>query len=471
MIDRRTFLGTPAALAAQSAPRPNILWICTDQQRGDTLDWPGTPNLAKLSASGVTFTRTYCQNPICTPSRASFMTGCYPSHIHVHRNGNAGFPAELAPLLLPHILREAGYDTGLVGKLHLSAAFNRVEQRPDDGYRIFEWTHHPKPESFWPVEHHAYQRWLRDKGANWDKLYRRQQPAGMPAELHEVAWAGERIRSLAKGELRGPWFASMHVFAPHPPHDPSPEFLSRVRTADLPHPLFRESDLHSRFDHIDHQSPKPQTPEALDWKNRRAAYYAQIEQIDYEVGRILDSIDRANTIVVFTSDHGEMLADHGLVHKGARFYEGAVRVPLIISWPGRFRSGLRHDGLVELTDVLPTLLEAVGLKPSPHVQGRSLLPILQGTGTGSPRDFVRAEYYETVALPNKTRAHMIRTRTHKLVRYAGTGVGELYNLAEDPDEFDNLWDKDVRTRGLLSEQLLDELTLAADIGTPRIGRF
>lgn len=471
MIDRRTFLGAPAALAAQSAARPNILWLCTDQQRGDTLDWPGTPNLAKLAATGVTFTQAYCQNPICTPSRGSFMTGCYPSRIHVHRNGNSGFPAEIAHLLLPRILRDAGYDTGLVGKLHLSAAFNRVERRPDDGYRIFEWSHHPTPEPYWPVEQHAYQLWLREKGASWEKLYRRQQPAGMPAEFHELAWARERIVSFAKGELRGPWFASMHVFAPHPPHDPSPEFFSRVRVNDLPRPLFQDTDLHSRFARIDHQSPTPKTPEALNWKGVRTAYYAQVEQIDHEVGRILESVDRANTIVIFTSDHGEMLCDHGLVLKGARFYEGAVRVPLIISWPGRFRAGAKCDDLVELTDLVPTLLEAIGLKPSPQVQGRSLLPVLRGTGTGSPRDFVRAEYFDTLDLPNATRAHMIRTRTHKLIRYPGTASGELYNLAEDPGEFDNLWDKDTTTRGLLSEQLLDAVTLAADAGAPRIGRF
>ncbi|MGC9336453.1 MAG: sulfatase-like hydrolase/transferase, partial [Anaerolineae bacterium] len=154
--------------------RPNILWICTDQQRYDTVNALGcnhalTPNLDRLVEQGVAFTRAYSQSPVCTPSRASFLTGCYPSTIHVNRNGNAFFPSDIT--LVTRALADAGYDCGLVGKLHLSAADGRVEPRPDDGYRVFKWSHHPMPEPCWPTAEHDYQAWLERQGQSWDELY------------------------------------------------------------------------------------------------------------------------------------------------------------------------------------------------------------------------------------------------------------------------------------------------------------
>ena len=242
-MDRRTFLQMPAiaGLSSQAGPdKPNILWICTDQQRSDTIAALGnahirTPNMDRLAAQGVAFTNAYCQNPVCTPSRASFMTGCYPSTLHVHRNGNAWFPRELMPRLMPHILASAGWDCGLVGKLHLSAADGRVEQRIDDGYRLFEWSHHPHPQDFWPTEKHRYQNWLRSRNVDWDKTYRsvkvpgwtpEYQP-GMLARHHEVTWCTETTLGYISGKLKAPWFASLHCFAPHPPFDPPPEALAR----------------------------------------------------------------------------------------------------------------------------------------------------------------------------------------------------------------------------------------------------
>ena len=165
--------------------RPNILWYCTDQQRHDTLAALGnphirTPRLDGLCRRGVAFDNAYCQSPICTPSRASFLTGRYPATTHVHRNGAASFPAH--EKLVTKIFAEAGYDCGLVGKLHLSAAAGH-ERRTDDGYRFFHWSHHPLPDL--DPEHHAYHRWLADeKGVDPVELYGRLQGfcgAGVPA--------------------------------------------------------------------------------------------------------------------------------------------------------------------------------------------------------------------------------------------------------------------------------------------------
>ena len=134
-----------------NSQRPNILWYCADQQRYDTIGALGfpavsTPNIDALVEDGVAFTRAYTQSPICTPSRARFLTGHYPSRVHINRNGNESFPKR--PALITRLLADAGYDCGLVGKLHLTSAYRRVETRADDGYRYWKWSHAPRDN--WP---------------------------------------------------------------------------------------------------------------------------------------------------------------------------------------------------------------------------------------------------------------------------------------------------------------------------------
>ena len=152
--------------------RPNILWYCSDQQRWDTIRALGqgaieTPTLDRLCANGVAFRRAYSQSQICTPARATFLTGRYPATHHVYRNGNAYFPAH--EKLVTKLFAEAGYDCGLAGKLHLSAS-KYFEQRPDDGYRAFWWSHHPTPDA---ARGHDYETWLRhEKKVDPVELYR-----------------------------------------------------------------------------------------------------------------------------------------------------------------------------------------------------------------------------------------------------------------------------------------------------------
>ena len=191
---------------------------------------------------------------------------------------------------------------------------------------------------------------------------------------------------------------------------------------------------------IDFQS-QPKEPSLWEDKKIQASYYAMVEQVDCEFGRILDHLEatgqRENTIVVFASDHGEMLGDHGLVLKGCRFYEGLVRVPLIVSWPGRFRQGVVSDALVELMDIAPTLYEVAGEQVPYWVQGRSLLPLLQGEAT-EHRDFVRTEFFGAIDFPDQTHATMYRDRRWKLVSYHGKDLYELYDLENDPWEHNDL---------------------------------
>jgi len=466
--------------------RPNILWICTDQQRWDTIHALGnkhirTPNVDRLAAEGVAFTRCYAQSPICTPSRACFLTGCYPTTIHVNRNGNEYFPCP--ERLITRMLAEAGYDCGLSGKLHIAAAHGRVEPRSADGYRFYKWSHHPYPEEFWPNEHHDYQRWLEEQDVNWDEAYGPRGGlfhTGIEARYHQTTWCANEAVAFISEQRDGPWLMSVNPFDPHPPFDPPPEFMERMDVESIRLPLFQPEEMESQlaFKEIDHQTKEPQSPHEYDARQMVAAYYAQIELIDDQVGRMLEALEatgqREDTIVIFTSDHGEMLGDHGLTQKGCRFYEGAVRVPLVLSWPGHFKAGLRSDALVELTDLPVLLMQATRLPVPDHVQGKSILPILAGEADpGRHRDFVRCEYHDAMPVRNASRANMIFDGRYKLIVYHGHDVGELYDLAEDPQEFRNLWD-DPSSEGIkwdLMKRIFDAAMLATDDGQPRVGHY
>ena len=479
--------------------KPNILWICTDQQRYDTIGALGndhicTPNIDRMVAEGVAFIRAYSQSPICTPSRASFLTGRYPNTLHVNRNGDGWFPEH--PGLITRTLREVGYDCGLSGKLHLTAAQGRVEAFPEDhyGYRVLKWSHHPNPEEFWPTAQHDYQQWLADMGVVWEKAFNADLNSdagkawnvpgvcrpGIAAEYHQTKWCADEAIAFMTEKRGGPWLMSVNPFDPHPAFDPPLSYLQKMDVQAMPMPLFRDEELQSQlvFSGIDHQTEVPCSPHDYDARRMVAAYYAQILLIDDQVGRMLDALEasgqRENTLIIFTSDHGEMLGDHGLLQKGCRFYEGAVHIPLILSWPGHFQAGLRSTALVELTDLGPTLLDIIGLPISRHIQGKSLLPLLTGQSDPSHhRDFVRCEYHDTLDRTYASHANMLRNDRYKLVVYHGHAVGELYDLEHDPDEFHNLWDEP-ETQGdknRLIKQLFDAVMLAVDEGVERVGRF
>ncbi len=467
-----------------NAKPPNILWICTDQQRYDTIGGLNnpqvqTPNIDKLAASGVAFERAFCQSPICTPSRGSFLTGMYPSTIHGCFNGNDRWD-EAAPLVTA-LLADAGYDCALSGKLHLAGTHGRIEPRPrHDGYRVFHWSH--DPEDQW-ASGHAYADWIAEQGHDLGEL--RKRPREIPPELHQTTWCSDRAIDFIEADHGGkPWLMSVNIFDPHEPFDPPQPYLHRLDAAALTGPLFRESDLEAqaKLSAIDFQTP-PRRPEEFNAKWIQAAYYAMIELIDDNVGRMLDALERTNqrdnTLVIFMSDHGEMLGDHGLLQKGCRFYEGLVRVPLIMSLPGRLLEGLRRRALVELMDIAPTLLELAGEPVPTAMQGRSLLPLLDSPqAEDQHRNFARCEYYNAINAEYNERfsgtyATMLRDERYKLVVYHGHGLGELFDLDGDPGEFINLWDDAAmqETKMRLMQASFDALAFATDLGTEPVTVF
>ena len=459
--------------------RPNILWYCTDQQRFDTIKALGnpyvdTPNIDKLVQSGVAFTHTYCQSPICTPSRSSFLTGLYPARLHNTRNGNDTFPD--FPPLITKLIAESGYRCGNIGKFHLTSSGHRTEPRLDDGMSYWQFSHAPRDD--WEEGHH-YADWVRERGGDLDPM--RNSEERVPPEYHQTTWATECALEFIDAQQKDPWMLCVNIYDPHPPFIPPKVYADMFDPDQMPGPYYREEDLENqkKLAAIDFQGDAL-PPEGHDAKRMQAYYYAMIKQIDDQFQRVLDHLEATgqleNTVIIFTSDHGESLGDHGLLQKGCRFYEGLVRIPLIFSWPGKLLQNVQRDALVELLDLTSTIMEFAGLEQPDYMQGKSLMPLL--TDVNQPdehREFVRSEYFDALdpffTDGNGAYATMYRSRKYKLSVYHGHEIGELYDLEEDPWEFDNLWDNpdyaEIKAE-LIYKSFDAHVMLTTDVGSKRV---
>lgn len=447
--------------------RPNILWLCTDQQRLDMLGCYGnelvrTPNIDRLAANGVRFTHAYCQAPVCAPSRASFLTGRYARVCRVRQNGQ-DIPEE--ETLVTRILHDAGYMGGLAGKLHLSgcapAACKVHERRINDGYDYFAWSHDNEPKYDWAMN--GYTQWLRTMGIENKREARADSPYvfnGMPAEYSQAKWCADRTIEFIKSAQisEKPWFFSFNCFDPHHPFDPPADYLERyIPMLDkIPLPDYYEGELEGktppqRKEHRGAYGVKGHFPydEMTEYDHRlvRAASYALCDLVDEQIGRVLDYLEESgqleDTLIIFQADHGESLGDHGMYLKGCYFYEASVRVPLIFHWKGRFQSGVVSDALVELIDIAPTLLDVCGIPVHPGMQGRSLLPMLLGEAPLDKfRDDVFCEYFKTKLSGDLIAyASMLCDGDYKISlvhdlapSFPRDTLGELYDMKNDPEE-------------------------------------
>ncbi len=468
----------------------NILWICTDQQRHDTLGCYGnpfvrTPHIDALAAGGTLFENAFCQSPVCTPSRASFLTGRYPRTTRTRMNGQS-IPED--EVLVPKLLRDrAGYTCGLSGKLHLSACHTSVcpdhERRIDDGYadKHFHWSHHPDCE--WPGN--EYCQWLRERGQSYRVEPLPDSPhvqTSMPAELHQTTWCAQKAIDFVHKQNGGkPWLFSVNIFDPHHRFDPPREYLERHldQLDEIPLPDYRPGELGDKpgVQMIDHNGAHGGGGAGFDsYSDRdhrltRAAYWGMCDLIDDQVGRMLAALDetgqRENTLVIFMSDHGEMLGDHGIYLKGPYCYEQAVHVPLIVNCPGTVAAGVRRRSLVELVDLAPTLLDAAACEPYAGVQGRTLWPtLIDSDHKDQHRNSVYCEYYNAMPWHGEPGpwTTMLRTIDHKLTVMHGSDEGELYDLAADPGEHHNLYrdPSHAAVKLRLMTQLCDRMALTAD---------
>ncbi len=451
---------------ADGREMPNILWITADQCRFDTIEglnnaYIHTPNLKQLMGEGVTLTHYAVQCPICSPSRAAFLSGRYPHTTGLRANGQRISPSER---LVTKILADAGYECGLVGKLHLSPCEGgRVEDRIDDGYDQFFWSHDISNQ--WPGEN-MWRVWLDSQGVKWPTPPPHAHVWGVPIDQKytQTAWCADKAIDFMRQERAfRPWLMSVNFYQPHHPFFPTKEYLKRYDASEMPLPKYREGELKSKspYARTDHEGAYGGTGISFAKTNHqthreiKAGYYAMIEEVDHEIGRMLAALKETgqdqNTIVIYSSDHGEMLGDHGIYLKGPYFYEALIRVPFIIRWPGKYKSGRKSDALVEEIDVAPTLLEAAGVPVPFRMQGRPLTKLLKGE-TDEHRTSVYSEFYNSnFSYSPPPWTTMVRTKRYKLTVYHSLGGwGELYDLEKDPSEFENLWEEP-RARGVKAE--------------------
>ncbi len=423
--------------------RPNILLIMADQMRPDSLGCYGndvvmTPNIDGLARGGVTFDNCYVQNPLCCPSRYSILTGRYP-HCHgVLSNWYGPRPGETS---FAHQLSRVGYHTGAIGKMHLTpwhAAFGF-------GGRIIA-------ESKFHVDcPDDYERFLNLHGTSRTELYDFGSEeyiqnctavrSKVPQELHIDSFVG-RANCEYLESAKEPYCLFTSFPGPHNPYDPPSPYDELFIDKSLPKRNMGKDEVKSKpkeaYNYINNRLRWPfRTDELTDEQIHltKAYYYSNNTLIDDWIGQMMEVLRREGlyekTVVIFTSDHGDMLGDHGLVYKQC-FYEQSVRAPLIIHAPERFQPG-RSSALVESIDLFNTICQLGGAWPGEGRQGRSLIPLLENRQ--------RRSEHRTAAFSENYFGRMVRHGNQKMVYYPGRPYGELYDLDDDPDEQHNLWDE------------------------------
>ncbi len=432
--------------------RPNIVLIVTDQQRGDCLGLAGhpvlrTPNMDYIGGAGTNFRRGYSEVPSCIPARHVLMSGQAPDVSGMvgfyYRSEDSTWQPEAT---LPGELRRAGYETRLIGKLHLQPrrrrwGFDAMELADGVGGQdndYVDWLRERVPADRLPAAHGV--------GANsWVG-----RPSHLPEHLSYSAWVVTRaLEYLDKRDPSTPFFLNLSFFPPHPPLAPSRDFFERYAALDLPEPVIGDwvdplpPGASRGLDPIGGSQRLHLDPLTMHYC--RAAYYGLINEIDAQLGRLFNAIRGSlltNTFVMFVSDHGEMLGDHHLFAKTEPF-EASARIPFMAMapQPGRgkvnaeFPSGTICDAPVGLQDVMPTLLDAAGVPIPPGVTGRSLLPFMRGERP-EWRDALHGEHSTWRTSDSGT--HWLVTCTHKYIWYSQTGQELLFDLGSDPSELHDL---------------------------------
>lgn len=466
--------------------KPNILLITSDQQHWNTIgafqSELSTPNLDRLVHEGTTFQRAYCPNPTCTPTRASIITGQYPSQ---HGAWTLGTKLLEDRHVVGEDFMDHGYRTALIGKAHFQPLKGTEEYASIESYPLLQdldyWRNFN--EGFYGFDHvelarnhtneahvgQHYALWMEEKGClNWrdyflpptgtmDPDHLHQWP--LPEEFHYNTWIAERTNAMLEQykEQDESFFLWASFFDPHPPYlvsepwdtmyDPDqltipaitpgehaqnpPHFgMTQEENPDFSHLLESGYGVHGYHSHLTSEQERKQLV---------ATYYGMISMLDKYIGKILDKLDELNltedTIVVFTTDHGHFFGQHGLQAKGGFMYEDLIKLPFIVRYPGKVPAGVQSDALQSLVDLAPTFLSFAGI-PVPHAMtGVDQSQVWMGQQS-SARDHILCEFrHEATTIHQKTYVD----EQYKLTVYYNQTYGELFDLTNDPDELHNRW--------------------------------
>ena len=416
--------------------QPNVVIFMSDQHNRSVMGCADdgvvrTPNLDALAENGVRFTDAYCPSPLCVPSRMSFMTSRYPSDQRVTSNQcilDSNIPT------FAHAMTNAGYETVLAGRMH----FVGYDQRHGFEKRLV---------GDFTYQFHGVNEPILDPIGGGTTGQSRSAaeisgPGRTAVQSYDRDVTDAAIDFISERKDDRPFCMVIGTYGPHCPFicpkDLYDEYYDRVAMPEMPegyldaaHPFIGKwRENRGVFDAV--------SPERI--RSARAAYYGMVTLIDQCVGRVRDAVEQAgvtnDTVMIYTSDHGEMMGDHGLWWKST-FYEGSAGVPLIASWPGRFAEGRQVTEVVNLVDLGPTALDLGQGKPLPCARGKSLRRFLE-PGEVDPGDWLDETYSEHYPGRNDRASRMVRSGPWKLNHYNGYDVPQLFNLEQDPGEWNDL---------------------------------
>ena len=488
--------------------RPNILLISSDQQHYSTIgavnDRIKTPAIDRLCSEGMRFDRAYCPNPTCTPSRASIITGMYPSQ---HGAWSLGTKLYEDVPVVGDRFRDRGYFTALIGKAHFQPLASAdgaesLESQPKlrdlDFWRSFHgpWYgfEHVEVGRMHACESHVgqhYAIWMEQNGLeNWadyfdpfprdpevEKRNRSTRRWDLPEKFHYTRWTGERtIAAIERAAAQSrPFFLWSSYHDPHPPYLVPEPWASMYDPADMvpgeltpgehdknpihfqmtqqKNPKFREMFFEDQNIH----GGKSHLHDRAELKKDIAVYYGMVSFMDQQIGRTLEALDRLglaeNTIVVFTTDHGHFLGQHGLIAKAIHHYEDLLRLPFVVRWPGQVPGGVVSEAILNLVDLSPSFLAGADIEVPGIMTGVNQLETWRGGA--AVRTWSVTENRHTL-----TNFHMRSyvNQRYKITVYRNGEDGELFDLVEDPGEINNLWDDPSSAQ--LKSRLLHEFVQA-----------
>jgi len=456
--------------------RPNLLLIMTDQHRGDCLGCDGnpvieTPYLDEVAANGTRFTAAYTACPSCIPARALLMTGMDQWHTGVLGMGRSGGNMTAAyKHTLPGELAAAGYHTQGIGKMHFhpqralygfhNTIIDESGRMPDSDYRSWFERHKDGPFGY------------RDHSVDWNSWMGR--PSHLPEHLHPTWWTAQQaIEWLSRRDPEKPFFLKVSFARPHSPYDPPQAYYDMYRDREMPRPYvgdwcgMHDVDVDDTNAWRSHRSDR-------EVQRARACYYGNVTFIDHQIGRLLYELRRdhrdlwRNTMIVFTADHGDMLGDHHLWRK-TYAYEGSARIPMIVQPPLAWdcARGQVREEVVELRDIMPTLLEAAGVAIPETVDGMSVCGMARGE-MARWRPHLLGEH--DWCYSHEQANYYLTDGRWKYIWFPYLGTEQLFDRASDPGEERDLAPAGggelERWRGVMTDELA-----ARDCGLVEDGRL